>query len=603
MSRKKKKKSTPLKTARARTDSGNLLLFPLLFILTVVPLIVYLKVIPVKGAALEIWLSEFNWDFFSYYKAVFLLIATAAATVIFFLHRRRLAIKKSAIYYPMAVYALLILLASVFSEYKGTAFYGFPDRYEGALVLLAYLTIGFLALNFVQNEKHIRLILGCLFVSAGLIGVLGIFQFFGLDLLRSEAGRALILPVGFRHLAEELSLVFEKHTIYATLYNPNYVGSYMAMLLPLSVAVFYYARPKKQIYASFVFSCLMFAVLIGCNSRAGIVGVSLAFLLLLFFQHRIIIANWKRSISLVLGFVLIIFVLNAVSGGRTLRTLASIVPAASGVEPVEGLELRDIVPGKKELQFIFADDKLVFNCTDGLVEVENAAGKALTYHFDEEEELLMFNEEPFQACGFMVWEEENILGVGVEGKKIYFTIDREGFKDINHRWEAVALEHAEAWGFAGRERLGSGRGYIWSRSLPLLKNTLFLGYGPDTFPFYFPQNDFFAKMIFLGNPYDLVDKPHNLYLQTALNTGLLSLAAMLVMFGLYLFASVRLYYQYRSDFYNFYYLTGFAVFLSVAGYLVAGLFNDSLVSVAPVFWVLFGVGVALNHLLLKESRG
>ena len=114
---------------------------------------------------------------------------------------------------------------------------------------------------------------------------------------------------------------------------------------------------------------------------------------------------------------------------------------------------------------------------------------------------------------------------------------------VNHRREAVILEHAEAWGFEGKEKLGSSRGYIWSRSLPLLKNTLFLGFGPDTFPVYFPQHDYFAKMIFLGNPYNIVDKPHNVYLQTAINTGLISLIALLAMFGIYLLDCARLYYK------------------------------------------------------------
>ena len=43
------------------------------------------------------------------------------------------------------------------------------------------------------------------------------------------------------------------------------------------------------------------------------------------------------------------------------------------------------------------------------------------------------------------------------------------------------------------ERLGSGRGYIWSRSIPLIKQAGFMGLGADTYPEYFPQNDFKGK--------------------------------------------------------------------------------------------------------------
>ena len=45
-----------------------------------------------------------------------------------------------------------------------------------------------------------------------------------------------------------------------------------------------------------------------------------------------------------------------------------------------------------------------------------------------------------------------------------------------------------------------------------------------------------------------------------------------------------------------------AVALAIIGYLGAGFFNDSIVSVAPIFWVLFGVGVAVNQLNRKQTQ-
>jgi hypothetical protein len=42
-----------------------------------------------------------------------------------------------------------------------------------------------------------------------------------------------------------------------------------------------------------------------------------------------------------------------------------------------------------------------------------------------------------------------------------------------------------------------------------------------------------------------------------------------------------------------------AVLCAITSYCVAGLFNDSVVSVAPVFWVLLGLGIAQNRILKK----
>ncbi|HHX61128.1 MAG TPA: hypothetical protein GX707_10515 [Epulopiscium sp.] len=36
------------------------------------------------------------------------------------------------------------------------------------------------------------------------------------------------------------------------------------------------------------------------------------------------------------------------------------------------------------------------------------------------------------------------------------------------------------------------------------------------------------------------------------------------------------------------------IFAAICGYLIAGLFNDSVVSVAPVFWILWGLGIGLT---------
>ena len=157
------------------------------------------------------------------------------------------------------------------------------------------------------------------------------------------------------------------------------------------------------------------------------------------------------------------------------------------------------------------------------------------------------------------------------------------------------VTEVERLGFEGYERLGSSRAYIWSRTLPLLKDTILLGHGPDTYAFYFPQNDVIGKLKFFNNPKMLVDKPHNLYLQIAVNTGLLSLLALLYLWVDYFVSSLILYNN--SDLSNWQNRLGIALLGAVAAYLVAGFFNDSVISVAPVFWILLGLGIALNSLV------
>lgn len=170
--------------------------------------------------------------------------------------------------------------------------------------------------------------------------------------------------------------------------------------------------------------------------------------------------------------------------------------------------------------------------------------------------------------------------------------------------DAIIPQNAEHIGFEGKEKLGSSRGYIWSRTLPLLKNCLVTGYGADTFTYAFPQNDVLAKYYsysdFDQGFYATVDKPHNMYLQMFVSNGLIALIAFLGICVFYLVDCFRLYAlkkTYRPE-----QIMGAAVMLGIVGYLAAGVFNDSTVSVAPVFWILLGTGAALNTINRRADR-
>ena len=167
-----------------------------------------------------------------------------------------------------------------------------------------------------------------------------------------------------------------------------------------------------------------------------------------------------------------------------------------------------------------------------------------------------------------------------------------------------APANADHIGFEGKERIGSSRGYIWSRTLPLLRNCLITGYGPDTFTYNFPQNDVLAKYYsysqYNSSFYITVDKPHNMYIQIFYSSGLIALLAFLGIVVFYLVDCFRLYALRRS--YRTEQAMGVSVMLGVVGYLAAGMFNDSIIGVAPVFWILLGVGAALNTINRRADR-
>lgn len=230
-------------------------------------------------------------------------------------------------------------------------------------------------------------------------------------------------------------------------------------------------------------------------------------------------------------------------------------------------------------------------------------------------ETISFSDEQFKDVHFLMLDADgsqltrDVFAMyfnDARSSSLFFNLKNEKkLEVINYRTaDAVNPVNAEHIGFEGKEKIGSSRGYIWSRTLPLLKNCLITGYGPDTYAYIFPQNDYLAKYYsyqdFGEGFYITVDKPHNLYLQIFFSNGLIALIAFLAIVIFYLVDCFRLYAlrkEYRSE-----QIMGAAVMLGIVGYLAAGLFNDSVVHVAPVFWILLGTGAALNTINRRADR-
>lgn len=136
---------------------------------------------------------------------------------------------------------------------------------------------------------------------------------------------------------------------------------------------------------------------------------------------------------------------------------------------------------------------------------------------------------------------------------------------------------------------GSGRIYIWQETLKLIKEKPLLGYGMDTLVYYFPHNDI-NKNSGLGGFWGIVDKPHNLYLGIAFGGGLLTLAAFILMAVVYSMKYFKIYLSGINTIEKKY-LTVF--FLGWTAYLIQGLFNDPRIGSFFVYWLFFGIGVAL----------
>jgi hypothetical protein len=593
-------------------------------------------------------------DFFSYYKmlAIFLCAMAVLILLLYRITTQSFAIRRSFAYLPMAVYVLCVTASYQFSDYKAFALLGWNDRFEGTLVLLCYMLLLFYIINSVRTEKHVKLFLRPLAAAGGLLSLLGLSQALDKDFFRTALGQKLLVPnttgpsgvtlwESIDAAAQQgepfLKFTFQNRQIYQTVYNINYVSFYLTLLIPLFGMLFIRAwnRKKEESAAVKLGLGILFALLIynliGSASSGGFFGLGVIGLTGLILLNKKLL-EWARPLF-------ILFVITGLVAGVTSdRWTPELQGAFRSVTGATALE----EPADPET----------------LTQAEAGTVKPVINYFETEPEriALSLNGHPLsiapqrspegQLTGFTVLDDKNLpvsltelpaeqgaspsryalddvryrpyltvsmgpvvdtsaigayaISLHTPGVTWDFIVSAEDILYRNRMGRLVDLYPVEHIGFENNPDFGSWRGYIWSRSFPLLKQTILLGTGADTYCAAFPQEDYAGKYS-TGAQYDIVvDKPHNLYLGAAIGTGVVSLLALLSLFGIYLFTSARLYRKaaFGDDFLTF---AGSGIFFGITGFLAAALVNDSSVSVMPMFYGLLGLGIVINDMLAKRS--
>ena len=579
-------------------------IIPLILIIFLVPLIVRLKILSVPEAArMLVNGQETTGDFFAYYKMVLFLTFSAIGVSVFlykYFIATNITIKKTKLYYFMAIFSVLAIFSTIFATHKDVALKGIFDRYEGLYLLLGYMVVLFLTINLIDNEKQVKYLLTFLGASAIIMSLIGITQLLGKDIFASSLGKELIVPS--KYMVEELKFSFG-NVIYGTLYNPNYVGLYMSTIFALSSTILLLAKSNYSRIFSATVMILSFINLLGSGSRTGMIGIVFYILLLIIFFRSTLFRLWKPIIILILSVFAILYGINFYSEGYIENRLISI---KDSFEKTEVSNLHDIILEDKqariladdyEIKIIYDEDEFTFKDKDeNFIEAVNTDGK------------INFKDQPYNNHYIIrkVYEDNIVLEAHISTNKgektINLAIDPEGeFHVLGTSGQLIDLIKYPSWGFVGRESFASNRGYIWSRTIPLLKDTLFIGYGPDTYALHFPNDDYVGKVQSNFDLNTLVDKPHNLYLQTAVNTGVLSLISLLAIFTMYIVSGVKVYFK-KKQFDNLLEVSGIGIFFAICVYLMMSFLNDSTVSVAPVFWILLGIGISINMNLSKQEN-
>lgn len=573
-------------------------LFPGILLLAALPLIVRLQMV-------DTGLSDYPWfsgtavqgDFFLCWKGIALFVLSVWMIVILVL--KRMWLKEGKRQFDRAIlwlggYLLFGFLSAAFSEEKKAAFLGMFGSYQGFVVLLCYGVTALYFMELFRQKENQKVLMGALAVGAAIQGVIGTGQLLGIDFWNTALGRAIVAPG-----ADNLTFRFgdsASNRVYLAAYNPNYAAVYCILVLPVLFSLIAVCKKVWEKSVLGILCGLLFLSLWGTGSRAGIMtaaGLLVTALLL-------VMKDWRTK-GCVLGGIGLLICLVWIADGAGKGNVISNIVKSWRISPQE-YSLKNIQIEEDGIRIWYKDQEILLNLWENeegklMFQAQNGEGEPVNIQEDEETGRYLVG--PIRMLQFDVFVENGEWNLVMYQRGIpwYFvkSSNQETFRYLTVYGKEDVIEPAPHMLFEGREAMFSNRGYIWSRTIPLLAETVVFGKGPDTFAVNFLQNDYVMKANLGKDTFiQAFLRPHSMYLQIAIETGAVSLVCFLALTGTTL---IRIWKKRKGDNrWN----TG--CFLSILGYCVMGLTNDFMIVTAPVFWAILGMGISRGKFLKNVGK-
>lgn len=581
-------------------------MLPIILMMGFVPLIVHMFEYDAN-------LSQFDWfptnsesqvDFFFAWKMIAIVII---GVVMIGIMLYRYAKKKEQFqfenaFYMMFVYAMFVAMSALFSNYKYWVARGTYELFEPVWVVFAYMILCYYIYNYVQEEKQVNKILLWSGIGMAIVTLIGVFQYFGKDIFKTVFGKHLITNVSFWDQLDNLNFNIAEGTSYTTLYNPNFLSFYFGMLIPLVACLFIGAKKVWQRVALVVAEILCIICLKGSGSDSGwmavVAGGAIVILVLLSRGKKL---RYVGGALVVAGIIGSIVIANTTSFGERIKN------TITGTYHMEDqYSLNDISTNDEDVVLKIWNNALSvsYNITDdGMIQIlckdsdGNSIGQTLT---NEETQTYTIDDERFTNVQVqpVMFDQTAGVCVYVDGIAWNFLRTDDGYEYLNPAGKLVKYEKVKQSNLFKEDAM-SFRGHIWNTTIPVLGKHVFVGSGANTYLLERPQNDYFGQGYIYGfNNYDV--KAHCWYLQQWVETGLLGTLALIGFLLWYIIRSIRIYR--RVDLHEHLSWVGVGLFAAVLVYVIAAVANDSNVCTAPVFWGMFGLGMAVNRMLVAKEN-
>lgn len=184
----------------------------------------------------------------------------------------------------LTIFLIFQVVSTLTSIDKFTSVFGYPSRLNGGLLSqFSYFIIFATSLVNLKPSGAKKLLVGLVIGATG-VSVWGIPSHFGLD------------PTCYVFVQKLTSSCWQKEfdptlRIFATLGQPNWLASYLTLILPVSIAFFLSAVKRNHRILFFASSLLIFTAIVMTNSRAGILGAFIGISILTALNIKNILKN------------------------------------------------------------------------------------------------------------------------------------------------------------------------------------------------------------------------------------------------------------------------------------------------------------------------
>ena len=517
--------------------------------------------------------------------------------------------KNKMLYSMLGMYAFMAVVSTIFSDNKKNALWGSPTEGEGLLVLLSYAVIILAFYNYFASYDGMTIAKKTISIVSIVAIILTCVEYFYKPILEIGFVQSLISTAEHRELLASLKSSGFGGAVSLMFYNPSYYGGFVCILIPFSLwACFESKKIIHKVERCLIFAGLVFCVLVSNSTTALYIAIFESILIIAVY---IIKSNKIKdaiiSCSYLLGGAFVVIFLYSFISNNGIVALITNAKSATGKGEEKRFDIETIELENNSIFIMGKENGIRISYKDNQIKCMDEDSEAVTTIYDEG--VISFEDKVYKDLSICIVansdkKSEIAAKLAIEAgydDTIDFYILSDGTLSGIGQNNSILRDISGGDVSDGLKKyygVFTGRGYAWINSAHIIKKSLLKGVGPGNFVYHFKQQDYVGMLHTHGSVKYIIDKPHNSYIQYAINIGMLG---MLSFFGVFVYTFVKgvkrvkdLKSLCKQE--DGVYVSGL---ISICGFLIYSIINDSIITVTPIMCMILGITLAAGYMLKK----